>query len=236
MVTAICLTTDIDWACDEVLLDLNAALEQRGLKATWFVTHSTSVLDQLRASGYELGIHPNFNPLLSGQSPKSFEDVLDTLFRIVPEAHSVRAHSTVQSSRLTAAYVSRGFTHESNILMPYDQVGLVPAWRDAEGIIKVPYAWTDDVFVSSGRTVDLIAGLRLPGIFTVDFHPIHFFLNTVTMDEYEECRPHFEDPDYLRYRRRPAGSGGVRDQLEQLFDAIASKSIPMRTVAEIEPE
>ncbi|WP_414734117.1 hypothetical protein [Bordetella pseudohinzii] len=48
----------MDWAADFVLADTIDLLA--GLPAIWFVTHSTPLLDCLRAEpGAELGIHPN---------------------------------------------------------------------------------------------------------------------------------------------------------------------------------
>lgn len=59
-------TFDIDWACDEVLSDTIDIIEAAGVSATFFVTHQTTLLERLRAnSAIELGVHPNFNTLLS---------------------------------------------------------------------------------------------------------------------------------------------------------------------------
>lgn len=66
---AIFLTFDIDWAHDEVLNDTIDIVERAGVAATWFVTHDTPVLERLKHNpNFELGIHPNFNYLLQGNS------------------------------------------------------------------------------------------------------------------------------------------------------------------------
>ena len=60
------LTFDLDWCHDEVLRYLLDSLEQRNLSATFFVTHQTDLLERMRNnSQFELGIHPNFNYLLT---------------------------------------------------------------------------------------------------------------------------------------------------------------------------
>ncbi len=63
------LTFDLDWAHDEVINDAIDLVEAVDVPATWFVTHATPTLERLRANPkFELGVHPNFNPLLDGSS------------------------------------------------------------------------------------------------------------------------------------------------------------------------
>lgn len=60
------LTFDIDWAHDTILEYTVDLLEKHEVAATFFVTHDTPVLNRLRDNPlFELGIHPNFNPLFS---------------------------------------------------------------------------------------------------------------------------------------------------------------------------
>ena len=74
---SIFLTLDIDWAHDEVLNDTIDLLESSGIKATWFATHDTKVLERLRVNqNFEIGIHPNFNPLLDGYFSKNKNELL----------------------------------------------------------------------------------------------------------------------------------------------------------------
>ena len=42
------LTFDIDWADDDVIGDTIDLVEKAEVKATWFVTHQTPLLDRLR--------------------------------------------------------------------------------------------------------------------------------------------------------------------------------------------
>ena len=53
---SIFLTLDIDWAHDEVLNDTIDLLESSRIKATWFATHDTKVLERLRVNQiFEMG-------------------------------------------------------------------------------------------------------------------------------------------------------------------------------------
>ena len=61
------LTFDIDWCSDEVLSFTLDIIEKNNIKATFFVTHETLLLERMRDNPkIELGIHPNFNFLLNG--------------------------------------------------------------------------------------------------------------------------------------------------------------------------
>lgn len=115
------LTFDIDWASDFVLDSCINLVESVGVKATWFVTHETPLLERLRANpNFELGIHPNFNPLLEGDFAygKNYKEVLRYFLNIVPEAKSMRSHCLGISSRILQEAKNLGITHESNICIP----------------------------------------------------------------------------------------------------------------------
>ena len=61
------LTFDIDWAHDDIIRDCVALVEDAGVKATFFITHESPIIDELRGNDlFELGIHPNFNGILNG--------------------------------------------------------------------------------------------------------------------------------------------------------------------------
>lgn len=76
------LSIDIDWAHDDVLADTIDLVEEYRVPVTWFVTHDTPLLARLRSHpDFELGIHPNFNFLLSGDSRagRNATEVVDRL-------------------------------------------------------------------------------------------------------------------------------------------------------------
>ena len=213
------LTLDVDWAHDEVVAEAAGLLEQAGVAATWFVTHATPVLERLRANGrFELGIHPNFNFLIDRCDPRNgagAEEVVDRLLAIVPEAKAVRSHAMTQSSNLMALFGSKGLTHDSNHFIPEQSGIALKPWRHWSGIVKVPYFWEDDVRCLSPRNTPIAELVARPGLKVFDFHPIHLFLNTETMDRYEAARPDFGDPRALLARRH-AGAG-TRNLLAELM-------------------
>lgn len=184
----IVLSLDIDWACDEVLADSIDLVEGVGAPATWFVTHDTPLLERLRANhNFELGIHPNFNPLLDGNC-KGAEQVIDEILAIVPEAVSVRSHSMVQSSRLLELFRSKGLRFDCNHFIPEQSGIMLKPWRLWNGMIKVPHFWEDDaacIYEAGAAVRDLVGR---DGLKVFDFHPIHVFLNTEDLARYEQTR------------------------------------------------
>lgn len=202
------VTFDIDWACDEVLEYCIDLVEAADVPATWFVTHDTKLLARLRKNQkFELGVHPNFNNLLSGAeaSGKNAEDTLKDILKIVPEACSIRSHSLVQSERLVDMFIDHGLNYISNFYIPLAENSVLVPWRLWGGVTAVPHCWQDNVSmrVSGHITAPELSERR--NILVLDFHPIHVFLNSDSVDRYEAARPYFLTPSSLvEFRNRRA--------------------------------
>ena len=215
------LSIDIDWAHDDVLAETIDLVEEYRVPATWFVTHETPLLTRLRSHpDFELGIHPNFNFLLSGdgRAGRNATEVVDRLMAIVPEAKSVRSHSTTQNSGLLDLFARRGLTHECNTFIPVQSGMALKPWRLWSELTRVPYFWEDDVAClygpeSSAWTMSRLIGLK--GIKVFNFHPVHIFLNTEHMDRYEKTRAWHRAPQELRAHRYE-GEGSRTHFLELL--------------------
>ena len=216
------LTLDIDWAHDEIFADSIELLRELGAKATWFVTHETSVLDYIKDDpDFELGIHPNFNPLLDGSSEcsKNAEDVIDDVLKIVPGAKSVRSHSLTQNFRLLDLFSERGLSHDSNDYIP-EQSGMdllpYPHWT---GLLRVPFFWEDNIQCMYQHNSSIGDLLMRNGLKVFNFHPIHVFLNTENLHRYENTRSQHYKPELL-IKMRSSSSNGSREQLRQLIQQI----------------
>jgi len=214
------VTLDIDWAADFVLERTIDLVESHGIKATWFITHDTPVLQRLKDNKlFELGIHPNFNFLLQGdaRNGRNAEEVIDRLLAIVPDATAVRSHDMTQSSSLLNLFKSKGLTHDSNHFIPAQGAIPLKPWLLWNGLIKVPYFWEDDVhcMYQEQRCIDHFS--TLPGIKVFDFHPIHVYLNTENMDRYERCRPYHREQAKLKDFINEHVVGAM-DHLDQLIN------------------
>lgn len=210
------LSLDIDWAHDDILLDSIELIEGAGASATWYVTHETPLLNRLRKNpNFELGIHPNFNFLLEGDSRNGRDaaEVIDRMLEIVPEAKSVRSHSLTQSEKLLDLFASRGLTHVGNNYIPSMQNMRISPWRLWSGLVIVPHCFQDNVELRIKRN-----GFNLirDGLVVWDFHPIHIFLNTENINRYESTRPwHRNSTELIKHRSE--NMSGTRMLLKQLL-------------------
>jgi hypothetical protein len=213
------LTFDIDWADDDVIGETIDLVEKAEVKATWFVTHQTPLLDRLRDNPkFELGIHPNFNPFLDGStdgSGLSAEKVVDQLMDIVPEAKTVRSHSLFQSEKLVDIFKLVGLTHISNFFVPHGSGLNTKPFNIWNEMIIVPHCWQDNVALKMPiqfPTADEI----VKGFHVFNFHPIHIFLNTESMDRYERTRLiHHKPKELIKYRYQGCGT---RDRLIEILE------------------
>ena len=229
------LTFDIDWAHDTVIAETLEIINSYGVRATWFATHPTPMNAEIAASGqHEMAVHPNFNPLLEGNGG-DMRSILGKAREIIPDSKAIRSHSLVKSSKLSYEIRNFGFTHESNYFIPPATGINIQAWKDWLGIVQVPIRWIDDVYLYDRTIRSPYEFLDKFEVLVVDFHPIHIFMNTMTLDDYENTRSIHRDPHALLQRRRPAGSGGSRDHLIALLEGMTQASSNQKVVSECEP-
>lgn len=214
------LSIDIDWAHDAVLEDTIDLVERAAVKACFFVTHDTPLLARLRANPlFELGLHPNFDPLLIGEAVRPARDIVMDLARVAPEAKVLRSHAMTTSGRWLELYREAGVTHLSNYLM-FGDVNIHP-FRQLNGLVEAPVHFADDGLlfqravssVSFNPDIELLAsgsGLRV-----YNFHPIHLFLNAECLDRYSASRPYAADP--LALQRLRFDGDGARAWLSSLL-------------------
>ena len=223
------LTIDIDWADDAVINDTIDIVERAEVEATWFITHDSEVISRLRMNPkFELGIHPNFNFLLDGDSRNgaNYRSIIETLMSIVPEAKSLRSHSLVTSTKLLQLMPEFGLSHESNHFIPLESCEDLRPYRVWNKVVRIPHAFEDDLFLLS-PTSEATGGYESVtshikrffdgsrGIRVVDFHPIHVFLNTEDLVRYERTRNIHRIPEEL-VKHRYSGEG-IRSALETLL-------------------
>ena len=214
------ISFDIDWCSDEVLSYTLDIVEKYNIKATFFVTHETKLLERMRNNpNIELGIHPNFNPLLNGdfRYGKNINEVIKYYKNIVPEAVSVRSHSMTQNSHILDSFEKAGLIYDSNTFVPYSSdIELKPYKHWTKKLIKVPYFWEDDVhfIMSWGGNADRF--VKHKGLKVFDFHPIHIFLNTENIDRYENSR--VVHRDFEKLKEYVFAGYGTRSFLIDLID------------------
>lgn len=210
------ITFDMEWACDGVLEYIHCLIRKHHIKATIMVTHKTDYLEEFRRDkNIELGIHPNFNPLLSGESRQMNSDsIIDNLMELIPEAVTVRSHSLTESSKLFEKFVQVGIKNELNLYIVPTSGTVVHPYIGYSGIRRIPFIFEDDVALENKRDgireypVEYYLGeeFDLPRIF--NFHPNHVFLNTENIERYNKTKMFYKDLNELgRYRNNDLTCG-----------------------------
>lgn len=185
------LTFDIDWAPDFMIEYVANILINRQVKATWFVTHLSPALSQLRLHPelFELGIHPNFlSNSTHGTNPG---EVLNHCLEIVPEARSMRTHSLMQSTPLLNTIMMSQITLDSSIYLPHSE-GIKPIsyWWQGKEMLRLPIFWEDDLEMERPDGCWTLKELTRfgEGLKIFDFHVIHIYMNARDMKQYLELR------------------------------------------------
>ncbi|MEI6837232.1 MAG: hypothetical protein WCK56_05470 [Alcaligenaceae bacterium] len=215
------LSFDIDWAHDEILNDTIEIVKKAGVASTWFVTHDTPLISELRKLvSVELGIHPNFNPLLDGtctRTNNTSAKILKNALFLIPEAQAIRSHSLTQNERLVDQFRREGLTHISNYFVPHGCGVDAKPFRIWDQMVIIPHCWQDNVSLKMSIPFPTSAELN-SGFHVFDFHPIHVFLNTESLERYERTRQFHQKPSEL-IKHRYDGVG-TRTKLFQLLDIV----------------
>jgi len=235
------IALDTDWA-PEFVIDLVAdMLEERGVKATWFVTAGGEGLTRFRDRGdlFEVGLHPDFRQVT--QAGRTAQDVMTELKRLIPEAKAVRSHGLWQSSWLLEMMAEQfGVKIDLSILL-MGTPHIVPHKRYFQGgslsLIRIPCFWEDDVEMSSPEADWELKDHRigLPGLKVWSFHPIHIYLNSSDLSNYERLKeegplPHVSERTAVRLI---SGGQGTRSFFATLLDRVVDEQGKTWTVSEL---
>lgn len=216
------LTIDLDWAQDFIIKDTLSLLDKYRINATIFCTHKTGIKFDRR---HELGIHPNI------RSINEADKKLSQLMKIYPRSIGIRSHALFSSYYLYRIYKKAGLRYESNYMMfAQPNIKVFPV----SNILQFPIYFMDDVYlkITPGSKTKFCINEFLRGpenclkIFA--FHPIHIFMNTRSINEYERFKSLTTKNDLEIFRN--TASLGIRDMFEALLSHINKKGIKTYTL------
>ena len=214
-------TFDMDWASDFVLDDFFSLITESGIKSTIHVTHNTALLDDFRKDrNVELGIHPNYNPLLLEGSNKNIRQVLQEIKEIVPEAVTVRSHALTSSSIIAREYSDIGIKYELNTYIPVKKGNVLYPFRAPIGNHTViPFIYEDDIsLLSQKNSIDFLLSNEFTAPRVFNFHPIHLF-------SYFKSRELYNCINRKRY--------GIRDFFVELVKKSKVEGWSSRIISEV---
>src|ERR1035437_6832731 len=222
IINDIVISLDMDWAPDFIIDAVANMFLLNKVKATWFITHDSDGVQRLidHPDLFEIGVHPNF-------------------MSVVPNAKSVRTHGMLYSAVLSRTFaVDFGLEIDSSIFlaeMPY----IIPhqVFYGDKSLIRMPYFWSDDGEMSITQSPSFELSnkeFNKPGLKILDFHPIHVFLNSENMDNYNLLKKNVIIKDCTKEDTKPfinIGNGSA-SLLQQI---IRSNPNPggFKTISEI---
>ncbi len=210
------ITFDVDWAPDYVIDYVAEKLKNLKIKATWFITHdSPSIQKLLDNSLFEIGLHPNFyNNSTQGNG---IDDILKNLKKIVNDAKSIRTHGLYQSSEIFLKFNKYGIENDVSILFS-NESNIFPHYSKIFKITRIPFYWEDDVEMENGIDwKNVKKHFNVFGLKIFNFHPIHIFLNSNNMKNYNKLKgkkyPNINEKNILEFKNNSLGT-------ETFFDIL----------------
>jgi len=231
------LTFDMDWACNELMDFLYDLLEKYDLAATIHITNYFASLDRYKKNKrIELGIHPNFNILVDGNTVEGLKDkksIIEQCKSIVPDAVTARSHSLLSSTPITRSLYNYGIRYELNCYIdPYKGICVYPWFL--QGVLQVPFFYEDDLYLmekcKNSLAFYLDHEIKMYKIF--NFHPIHLFLNSESLKRYERVKENYQDFSILQ-KNVNTNNYGILDFFKELVETAKTQGYQFKKIIEI---
>ena len=181
----ISLTFDTDWVDELAIIYVVNLLNKYDQNATFFATNKYEIFSD-NGFTHEIGLHPNFNNLLN-KGEKSFKEIIDEIHSIYPSAKGFRSHSLTTSSHILAYFKELGFAYDSNIFHPKN----ISGYHDHSGLYRFVHNYVDLGHLIEERELKIDnMNLSKSNLNILDFHPIHIYLNTPSVEYYNKYKTH----------------------------------------------
>lgn len=222
-VNDVVMTIDVDWAPDFAITKVANRLIKNNIKATWFVTHNSPAIQKLfKQPLFEVGIHPNF--MSNSTHGKTYEEVVLHMINIVSHAKTVRTHGLFQSSNIMKMMaVDFGLETDTSIYLR-EASHIVPfeVYYGNSILLRIPFFWTEDGEMYKPNSSFLLKdkNLELPGLKVFAFHPIHLYLNSKNMKNYNALRKvcdirYCDEKEVGQFINNGVGANSFLDELIQ---------------------
>ena len=221
-----CITTDIDWASEDVLNLFFNEIEKYQFNLDIFTTHNSKVIDQrTQSSRYTLYPHPNFCENSSHGGNK--QEVIDFITNFVPNAKGVRMHrygtEGMIEYELKDKYNYNFISNVVEFLSPNIKPSISPS-----GMVSFPIFFEDGIYLKQKMDLDFSKNkhwFKTKGLKIINFHPIDFVLNSPSHDYMRKVRDSVSREEYnnltldtineLKNKKR-----GIHDFVVDILDFI----------------
>lgn len=224
-----CFTMDVDWASDYIIEETVKCFCEYGIPLTIFNTHNSQYLKSVQTEDWlDVQIHPNF--VLPSSQGDDIDSIIDYCFSIQPEAYGFRCHRWFSSNDIYETLLKKGIKYESNICTMME---IVNPFKNRAGILSFPVFFEDGAYIYHKGDFDFETSKSLfaqNGLKVIDFHPMHFMLNTPYFNYMRTIKDNFsrekwnsisdEDLHKLAYN-----GDGIRSFMESLIEFIQKNKI-----------
>ena len=207
-----CLTLDADWSHEKVAEYTLGIIRDHGIPLTYFATHDQRISPEPMC---EVAWHPDI------ERNKANEEFAK-LFKRFPNTRGLRPHRMYTNGgdfeRLLKHYgiewTSASFSWDR--FFPLHTYGGLPDFS---------VNWGDNIWFWDQIPPDFNEiKSDTAGIFTLNFHPIHVYLNTATKAQYDRAKPFYHDIDSLS-KFRNSNRRGIKDILLEVLSLSSEKSV-----------
>jgi hypothetical protein len=189
----IVITFDVDWAPDFMVRKVANILIEKEIKATWFITHDSPAIRELfeYPNLFEIGVHPNFMP--GSTQGNNYRAVMSYVMNIAPNAKTVRTHGMFYSAVISKMFaVDFGLEVDNSIFLG-EMPHIIPfeVFYGDRVLLRIPYFWSDDgeMSIKPSPSFSLCdKKFNVPGLKILCFHPIHIFLNSSNINNYNNLK------------------------------------------------
>ncbi|WP_319762386.1 hypothetical protein [Maridesulfovibrio sp.] len=171
------ITLDTDWAPQFMIDYVVDLLQEFKIPATIFCTTPYFFKKNPQI---EIGLHPNLmNDSTQGDCE---ENRLSHVALLYPKAVGCRTHRLYWHSNLEQLFLKHGIKYDSSVLIPFQS--------DIEPIrfmklVRFPIWCGDNLYmrINPDTAVFNPSGFNDPGLKVLNFHPVHIWFNSRTIDE-----------------------------------------------------
>lgn len=204
-----CFTSDLDWVPESMIDEMVGFFNDENIPLTPFVTHASEIIKknyQGDKSKY-VGLHPNF--VFDTTHGKDIDEIISNNIKLWSDARCFRSHYYVDSLFITQKFYNAGFKYDSNACL-FLQPDIIPQSL-VSGLLRFPVFFEDIIYADKVGVFDLSylsQKLMTPGLKIFNIHPIHFCINTPSIEYYKNNRaelysqkdwhPHIYDGNGLR--------------------------------------
>ena len=216
-----CLCVDADWAHPKVASALIDRLLDEGIPFTFFATEDQALLNH---PNVEIAWHPNFE-----RGPADEE--LSQMRRLFPDGKGLRPHRLAWGDCDEGHLLRYGICWTSSVYKPDDQSIIFES-----EVAEIPISWGDNWwFLKELRPSWERMKQNRPGCYVLNIHPIHYYLNTRSLEQYERAKSYNRSPQDLDALRNIENTGvaNIVDEIIEFFKSNPELFTHMSKVIDI---